>query len=509
MAATRLSSRSASASARRALSSAERAPRSVSRASFSPSLACAQLGLGLFQRLPSGFHRRLRRRHLGFQFGQPVAASQPLRGGARRIGRGDVAVPAPQVAFAADQPLAGPQHGLQARPVGALDQPGQRQAAGEHRRRPHMGGKRFDSRGQGAILGGGVDLAPARRRLLVGGGVEVVAEGRSQRRLEAGVDGDRVDHRRVAVGSVADQDRGKRRRLGLDLAERMVGARELLAGAGALVARHRYPLLGGVRRRFGGARRVLGGFRRLPALGHHRPGRAGAIERGDLALHLGDLATKPLRPPGRLARRPLVLAALGAHLGVPAGELGQLLLALADGGLGRMTAAGGGRLALVHRRIGGLQFLLFLVQPGDHRAVVGDHALLAGDVVGELGEAPVELGEPAADALFLGVERFRRERDALGGGCRPRRLVAEVGDVRRGDGLVLRRLGLFAGALVGERRRGGKGASRPRSAPRWRRARAGAARSPRPGGSRPTGCGSAPPGGPGASARRAAARSRR
>ena len=119
---------------------------------------------------------------------QPVAARQPLCGGARRIGGGDIAVPAPQIAFAADQALAGLEHGLQARAVGAIDEPGS-----ARRRASTAGARTWAASGampsrERAVVGRGVDPAPVRRCVLVGRRVEIVAEGSAKRRLEAAVD---------------------------------------------------------------------------------------------------------------------------------------------------------------------------------------------------------------------------------------------------------------------------------------------------------------------------------
>ena len=300
LAAMRLSSRSASASARRAASRAARAPRRASRACRSASDGFAEFGFGALQRQRA----RLRPSPRG-----SVSASSSARrlrlaslwAAARGASARHIAVPAPQVALAADQTLAGPEQGLQARPVGALDKAGERQAAAENRRCAHMSGERFDPFRQGAILGRGVDPAPARRRILVGGGVEVVAEGGTERRLEAGIDRHRIDHRRVAGRRIGGKDRGQRRRFGLELGERVFGGRQLLARMAARLARRRDVLLGRSGRRLGRAGAVLRSLHRLPPLGYRRALVAGTGERGKLAVHPVDLAAELCRALGRLA----------------------------------------------------------------------------------------------------------------------------------------------------------------------------------------------------------------
>ena len=67
---------------------------------------------------------------------QAVALFQSGRGGGGRAGFDRQAVPAPQAAVTADQPLALGQAGHQARRVGALDHAHLRQPAGKRRRRP-------------------------------------------------------------------------------------------------------------------------------------------------------------------------------------------------------------------------------------------------------------------------------------------------------------------------------------------------------------------------------------
>ena len=338
---------------------------------------------------------------------------------------------------------------MQAPPLGAIDKTGEGEAARKHRRRAHMGRQGADVLGQGAVAGGCIDLAPARRCVVVDRRIEVVAEGGAQRRLEAGIDGHRIDHRRVAGGRVGGKDGGKRRGFGLKLGERMFGRRQLLARAVAGIARRRHALIGRSRRGFRAARAGLGRLRRLPSLGERVCRSTRGVQRGQLAAHRLDLAAKPRRPLGGLAHRALILATQRRDLGVLAGELGELLLALADGGLGRTPPAGGGRLAFAHRRIGGFQFLLFLVQPRDDGSVVGDHTLLAADIIGKLGEAAIELGEAIPDAPLLGIERFCGERDALRGGRGTRGGVAEVRQARAGFRLCAAGFRLLAGALIG------------------------------------------------------------
>ncbi len=71
-----------------------------------------------------------------FQRAQPVPFRQPLGGGGGRIGGGAVAVPAPQIALAADKALACREQGLQAPSIAPLDQPGMAEPPVERTKAP-------------------------------------------------------------------------------------------------------------------------------------------------------------------------------------------------------------------------------------------------------------------------------------------------------------------------------------------------------------------------------------
>ena len=72
-------------------------------------------------------------RELGFKFGEPVALRQLLGRSGGCVGGGDAPVPAPQRALSANESLARPQPGHEARAVGSLDDADLRQSAGKQR----------------------------------------------------------------------------------------------------------------------------------------------------------------------------------------------------------------------------------------------------------------------------------------------------------------------------------------------------------------------------------------
>ncbi len=101
------------------------------------------LGAGGGERIPFGFlDGGTPGRDLGVgggelaaDLGEPVLLGEPPGGCGRRIGGGDVAVPAPEIALARNQPLPGLEQRRKARPVGAGDDPDLRQPARQLGRR--------------------------------------------------------------------------------------------------------------------------------------------------------------------------------------------------------------------------------------------------------------------------------------------------------------------------------------------------------------------------------------
>ena len=157
------------ASASRASPSACCASRQACRAARSASIAFAQRALRHAASACFGRAQLLGRRdRFGIELGQPVLLRQPLRGGGRRVGAGGQAVPAPQRAFAADQPLAGRKQRLQPRAVGGVDDADLRQPAGELRaaRARRWPGCATPS-GSAGSPGCGLAVAPMRRRAAV------------------------------------------------------------------------------------------------------------------------------------------------------------------------------------------------------------------------------------------------------------------------------------------------------------------------------------------------------
>ena len=226
-----------------------------------PRRRCSRTAFPRPRRAPPRPTARQRRRHrLGIELDEPVLLGEPLRGGGRRIGAGGEAVPAPERAFAADQPLAGRKQRLQAAPVGGIDDADLREAPGELARRAHDGCQAAarpraapDRRRRPA-------LAPMHRRAAIERRVEIVAECGAERGLEAAID---ADLRRAP----AETDRRSRHSRILASVRASVSMRGKF-GAGLAASGGRAALLGGARlghRLLGGDRRGLGVHRAQPA----------------------------------------------------------------------------------------------------------------------------------------------------------------------------------------------------------------------------------------------------
>ena len=118
--------------------------------------------------------------------GQPVALGQALGGGTRRIGGGGEPVPAPDVALAAKRG-AGPASAAAAAP-GPVPSTRRRcgtEAALQGGGRLDEAAQRLSAGGQGRGLGQRRQAAPVHRRTLIGRGVDVIAQRRTECRLIA------------------------------------------------------------------------------------------------------------------------------------------------------------------------------------------------------------------------------------------------------------------------------------------------------------------------------------
>ena len=182
---------------------------------------------------------------------EPAALGEPARRAGRRMGGDGKAVPAPEIALARNQPLAGLEQRREARPVGALDDADLAEPARQFRRRLHMVGERGRAVRQLRI--GRIErrAGPAHRRGLIDRRVEIVAERGAERLLVALVDDERVHHRRPQILVLDREQLADRLGLGLEPLHAALGGGERRARGVEPLARAG---MGDFRR----ARRVLG-----------------------------------------------------------------------------------------------------------------------------------------------------------------------------------------------------------------------------------------------------------
>ena len=195
-AALRLISRSAAACSSRTASVACCASRQRARASASAAAAAASAASAAVNAVLLRFDFAARGRKLAFDRLQAAALGEPPRCAGRRMRGGGKAIPAPKVAFARYQPLAGLEHRRKARAVAAFDDADLGEAARKFRRRLHKLRQRRNAVRQSWI--GRIErrARPAHRCGLIDRRIEIVAKRGAERLLVTFGDGERVHHRR-------------------------------------------------------------------------------------------------------------------------------------------------------------------------------------------------------------------------------------------------------------------------------------------------------------------------
>ncbi len=156
----------------------------------------AQIGVPQREHVARLFHRFAGEVRFQLQVCKPVALGEAPRGGGRGIGRGDHAVPAPEVARLGDEALAWLQLRLQARPVRRLDDADLAEAPQQGRGAGYLVRQRARAGRQRRIASLRLRARPAGGGGGVHGQIEVVPEGGAQRHLIALGDGEKVRHGR-------------------------------------------------------------------------------------------------------------------------------------------------------------------------------------------------------------------------------------------------------------------------------------------------------------------------
>ena len=139
------------------------------------------------------------------EIAETVFFGETPRSGSRGFGGLRETVPAPQIAFLRDQPLAWFQQHPQGGSFGPRDNADLVQPPRERSWRRDEPCERFDARRQSRVVRS-IGLGPMRGRSRIGRGVEIVAERRAERRLIAFRDADLLgDRRPKAAGSGVQQ----------------------------------------------------------------------------------------------------------------------------------------------------------------------------------------------------------------------------------------------------------------------------------------------------------------
>ena len=289
--------------------------------------------------------------------------------------------------------------------------------------------------GQGRRLGERRKGPPIGARRFVRGRQEVLAQGRGQGRLEARLNGERIDQRRpwlfvpglqqAGQGPLLRFQPGQGGRGGLQRRNRVGG---FVGGLGASAVRR---LRVGARPLELGAGRGKNGLCRVQGRRVHRVAFQLRMGLGDLGGAGGEatLALAYLRNRARQA----CPAGLGA--GHPLGELGEAGFQGVDGpggggqGVGRLPA---GRLLAVRCLFDARALGLEALHGG---AGVFGKGLLAGGIGGHLLQAKLALLAGGRDSLFLGVQAVAGQDQPLQFGRRPGLRLAQLGQVGGGIGL--------------------------------------------------------------------------
>ncbi len=117
----------------------------------------------------------------GCQIAQAILFSKAARSRRWRFGCGDEPVPAPQIAFLGDEPLAGLEQFLQLRAFAAHDNTDVAQAPRQSRRSLHHVGQAVYAGRQGRVVCTIACASPMGRSGGIGGGFQVIANGCAER----------------------------------------------------------------------------------------------------------------------------------------------------------------------------------------------------------------------------------------------------------------------------------------------------------------------------------------
>ncbi len=374
---------------------------------------------------------------------EPAALGEPARRAGGGVGGDGKTVPAPQIAIARDEPLAGLEHRRKARAVRAFNHADLREPTRQFRRR----GDELSERGcifrQDRI--GWIErrAGPAHRRGRVHRRIEVVAQRCAQRLLVSFGDGQRVHHRRPQIFALDGEQLADGLGFGFQSLHAPLGGGERLAGGVDLVARLRER---GFRAARGGFRVGEGGLGGRQRLREQRQIRFAAAGRREACVDIGKLGLQALRLLLVVAQGGLELIAAGGQIGERAGQLGKRLLRRRErhvGGSDAVVDAGQARGVCLRF---GLQRFLLGAEAVERCGSVGRERAFAIEIGGELLEPAVEFGNAFLGAGFFAFERIAGNQEPLQRGRGARFRLAQRRQACGDQGLSRGGRGVFGGA---------------------------------------------------------------
>ena len=395
--------------------------------------------------------RRARKRFLT-QIVEPVLFGETTRGGGRRFGGLGEAVPAPQIAFLGDEPLAG----LQAARAGSRPRRAARRRSARDVAR-NAGGASHERSKRRTTFGGSEGSPslgrerPMRRRGGFGRGVEIVAERRAKRGLIALRDGDALDDRRPEAAGARLQQLFERADFGFEplraRARRPPTARARRSRPRAPAAMGVFGLMRGVVRRARVLRRQFEGFleprdffgaaallRRSARIRSRcgsappRSARRGAAPRRSADFERGALGVDARRAaPARATSSASVCASASSISFEPRARLASRVLLASASAPASSSRSSSSRCVT--------------------SAASSISAPFALEIAGELLDVAREFGDPLLGALLFRLERLARDDEPMQRRAGLGLLVAQRRQLMRGDRLQLRGFRLLQRAL--------------------------------------------------------------